>query len=234
MIKRINYLVAGTNEVVEKVTEYAKQLPLSTTFRVCQEVETVVELLKQDLFDILFLDASLEGFAHFSLPPNTHFHFEVVVISPNEQYALKAYEIGAIDFLLHPFSQEQFSKAFYKATRVKVTKQSISLPEKLIIKSGRRMEIVPFDTIMYIEAYGMYSKIIQQDGKVVVVNAILAWVEKQLPTQTFMRIHRSYIVNAKKITGFDKRKIYLNDRGFEVGATYKSMFEPLFNILDTE
>lgn len=234
MIKRIKYLVAGTNEVSTEINEYAKQLPLLSVNTTCQGLEKVGELLKQEMYDILFLDASLEGFCNFNLSDNIHYHYEIIVISQSEKHALKAYELGAIDFLMRPFEPERFTRAFYKAVHVKVTKQSIALPEKLMIKSGRRMEIVPFESILYVEAYGMYCKIIQMDGKAVVVNALLTWIEKQLPTQTFMRIHRSYIVNAKKITGFDKRKIYLEEKGFEIGATYKSIFEPLFGILDKE
>lgn len=234
MIKRINYLLVANNEVIEQVTEYVKQLPFISSPSTCTDFAEAVKLIKQETFDVIVLDASLEGFNEFTLPANIHFPFEVIIICQDGNYALKAYELGAVDYIIKPFGWTRFSKAFYKALKVKVTKQSISLPEKLMIKSGRRMEIVPFDTILYVEAYGMYSKIIREDGRVVVVNAILAWVEKQLPTQTFMRIHRSYIVNAKKVTGFDKRKIYLDEKGFEVGATYKSMFEPLFSILDKE
>lgn len=234
MIKRINYLLVANHDVTEQVLDYVKQLPFISTPSTCADFRDAVKLLKQETFDVIILDASLEGFHDFTLPAHIHFPFEMIIICQDGSYALKAYELGAIDYIIKPFGWAQFSKAFYKALKVKVTKQSISLPEKLMIKSGRRMEIISFDTILYIEAYGMYSKIIQEDGKVIVVNAILAWVEKQLPTQTFMRIHRSYIVNAKKITGFDKRKIYLDEKSFEVGATYKAMFEPLFSILDKE
>lgn len=234
MIKRINYLLVADNEVTAQVIEYVRQFPFTSTPFTCSDFGEAVKLVNQETFDVILLDASLEGFNNFTLPVNLQFPSELIIICQDGNCALKAYELGAVDYIIKPFSRPRFSKAFCKALKINVTNQSVSLPEKLMIKSGRRIEIVPFDTILYIEAYGMYSKIIREGGKVIVVNAILAWVEKQLPAQAFMRIHRSYIVNIKKITGFDKRKIYLDEKCFEIGATYKSMFESLFSLLDKD
>lgn len=232
MIKKINYLIVCAGEMSEQVIEYANQLPLVSVPMTCCTFGEAVELLKKNYFDVVVLDASLEGFNDFNFPFSEFCPFEVIVMAQDGKDALKAFALGAANYLLKPLNEEEFSKAYSKAVKAHVDKNSIGLEHKLIIKSGRRMEIVAFDRIVYIEAYGMYSKIFLEEGKVLVVNAILAGVEHQLPANRFVRIHRSYIVNSNKITGFDKRTIYLDDKAIEIGGAYKSKFKPLFNILD--
>ncbi|WP_428658311.1 LytR/AlgR family response regulator transcription factor [Runella sp.] len=234
MIKKINYLVVSTGNVSKQVIDYVSELPFFSTPTTCRSFGEIGELVKNTQFDVVILDASLEGFKELIFPFNNGYLFEIIVISSDERDALKAFELGATGYLLKPLNAERFSAVYYKAIKANIAKNSISLEHKLIIKSGRRMEIVAFDRIIYIEAYGMYSKIFLEEGKVLVVNAILAGVEQQLPANRFVRIHRSYIVNSDKITGFDKRKIYLDEKAIEVGGAYRSNFKPLFTILDKE
>lgn len=229
MRKQIKYLVVGSHELSEQITSFIDELPFFSIAINCLTFKEMTKLLKIHAMDVVLLDASLPHFTELGILSNMA---TIIVISDSDKDALKAFEIGATDYLIKPLNVTQFSKAFFRAIKANVTQHSIVFPSEILVKSGRRMEIVHFDTIQYIEAYGMYSKIFQGNGKVLIANSMLIYLEQQLPNKLFLRIHRSFVVNIQKITGFDKRKVYLENKEIELGGVYKAKFNSLFSFLD--
>lgn len=164
--------------------------------------------------DLLFLDIQMpkiNGFEMLELleqPPS------VIFTTAFDEYAIRAFETHAIDYLLKPFSQERFDRALEKfrsqagqqkdATE-KLLQEAPKLPsqaERIVVKNGGKIKIIPVPSIQYIEAADDYVKITTPEGAFL-KNKTMGYYEKNLPPDLFVRIHRSFIINVQEITRID-------------------------------
>ena len=137
----------------------------------------------------------------------------IIFTTAFDEYAIKAFENHAVDYLLKPFSKERFSKAIQKwldqqnnSANVAATKSLLETASespvqshRVVVKTGTKIRIIPIDEILYLEAADDYVKIHTKDGSFL-KNKTMSHFEKVLDDQQFVRTHRSYIVNVKEIT----------------------------------
>ena len=153
---------------------------------------------KADAIDVIFLDVSMpktngmqlaEALHKLKNPP------AVVFVTAYSEYALEAFDVDAIDYLMKPVETDRLNQALDKVqSRVKPQPQSHSSVERIpVVKSGRKM-LVPIDQIRYIEAKDDYS-CIYTDGDRFLSTISLAKLEQKLTPHGFFRVHRGYIVN---------------------------------------
>lgn len=163
--------------------------------------------------DIIFLDIQmpkLTGFEMLELLDNPP---AIIFTTAYDQFALKAFEVNAIDYLLKPFSSERFNEALEKALNhlndKKLNSQTVrnliaeneSLKEyldRIVIKDGPKISIVPVDKIHYLEAQDDYVMIYSDEGKFL-KQKTMRYFEDHLQPKDFVRIHRSYIASIKRI-----------------------------------
>jgi Response regulator of the LytR/AlgR family len=138
----------------------------------------------------------------------------VIFTTAFDEYAIKAFETHAVDYLLKPFTKERFDKALEKFFKYgqeikKSTDQLLqsvthlpSQSERIVVKTGGKIRIIPVLEIMYLEASDDYVKIHIKDGAYL-KNKTMGHFEKILPQKQFIRVHRSYIVNVSEITRID-------------------------------
>ncbi|MDI1234415.1 MAG: LytTR family transcriptional regulator DNA-binding domain-containing protein [bacterium] len=161
--------------------------------------------------DLIFLDIQmpkLNGFEMLELIENAP---KVIFTTAFDEYALKAFESNAVDYLLKPFSKERFDQALKKclSTTQNTEAKSEALhntnakqPEegnRIVVKVNGTIKIIPIQEVMYIEAYDDYVKIYTEQA-CHVKKKTMAWYERSLDTKTFARIHRSYILNLSYLT----------------------------------
>ncbi|MFY0627905.1 MAG: LytTR family transcriptional regulator DNA-binding domain-containing protein [Reichenbachiella sp.] len=160
--------------------------------------------------DIVFLDVmmpKLTGFEMLELLENP----PVIIFSTAyDEYALKAFEKNAIDYLLKPYSSDRFNEALSKAKEkigssknvqndIKIiVEEKHELLSRVAVKTGSKIQIIPIAKIKYLEAMDDYVSIHAEDGKFL-KQMTMKYFENHLPTEDFMRIHRSYIVKLKEI-----------------------------------
>ena len=161
--------------------------------------------------DLIFLDIQmpkLNGFEMLELLENNH---NIIFTTAYDQYALKAFEVNAVDYLLKPFSRERFAEAVKKVIeKISNSKNNdkqilrhsdfIQSDEKLnriVVKKGSKIIVLPIDLIKYLEAQDDYINIISSEGSFLKQNR-MKYYEEHLPN-SFIRIHRSYIVNLSEI-----------------------------------
>ncbi len=162
--------------------------------------------------DLIFLDIQmpkLNGFEMLELLDNSH---NIIFTTAYDQYALKAFEVNAVDYLLKPFSRERFAEAVNKviekirknedSTQNSILRQSdfIQSDEKLtriVVKKGNKIVVLPIDLIKYFEAQDDYINIVSSEGSFLKQNR-MKYYEEHLP-DFFIRIHRSFIVNLNEI-----------------------------------
>jgi two-component system LytT family response regulator len=144
----------------------------------------------------------------------------VIFTTAFEEYALRAFEVNAVDYLLKPFSKERFDKALQKMLERKTEITADFLENaarevpmqhnRVVVKLNGKIRIIPVQEIHYFEAADDYVKIITADGSFL-KNKTMAFFEKMLDPQQFIRVHRSYILNVAEITRIDpyEKETYL-------------------------
>jgi len=197
------------------VKEYLQKHPELELITECGDGFEGVKAIQQYQPDLIFLDIQMpkiNGFEMLELieqPPN------VIFTTAFDEYAIKAFEAHAIDYLLKPFNQERFDKAVAKwkeqqqnNTSAKTEElldtasQSPSQSNRVVVKNGSKIKIIPVHDIFYLEAADDYVKIHTQEGYFL-KNKTMNHFEQVLDGQQFVRSHRSYIVNVQQITRID-------------------------------
>jgi len=174
-----------------------------------------VKAIMQYQPDLLFLDIQMPKINGFEMLELIEQPPAVIFTTAFDEYALKAFEAHAIDYLLKPFSKERFDKAVEKfelkpaveneKTAVQSLLQSGNLPsqsERIVVKTGGKIKIIPVSQILYCEAADDYVKIFTAEGSFL-KNKTMSFFETALPQDMFVRTHRSYIVNIQEITRID-------------------------------
>jgi two-component system, LytTR family, response regulator len=165
--------------------------------------------------DLIFLDIQMPKINGFEMLELIEDPPVVIFTTAFDEYAIKAFESNAVDYLLKPFSKERFDKAIQKYIQ-----QKKALPEKteavlesaaqspiqqnrVVVKDGSKIKIIPISQIQYLEAADDYVKIFTAEGSFL-KKKTMSYFEQSLQPYQFARIHRSYIVNTQLITRIDQ------------------------------
>ena len=193
------------------VVEYLQHYPEIHIVQECNDGFEGVKAIAQHKPDLIFLDIQMpkiNGFEMLELleqPPS------VIFTTAFDEYAIKAFESHAIDYLLKPFSKERFDKAIQKwlqqhrqpgAPAKTLLTEDVRQPEernRIVVREGSNIRIVPVHDIHYIEAYDDYVKIFTQK-EMFMKKKTMSFYEKSLDEAQFVRVHRSYIINLQQLT----------------------------------
>lgn len=170
-----------------------------------------LEAVREYKPDIVFLDIEMNGINGIEvasrLPENTCFIFTTAYL----KYALDGFDLDAVDYLHKPFAYSRFQIAFSKALR-RIGRQPIkTAPQCITVKQEYSSITIPIDAILYVEAVEGYSKIFMTSGECVMSRILLKNVLALLPPESFIRIHRSFVVSKLKIKSFNRQEILLID-----------------------
>jgi len=197
--------------------------------------------------DLIFLDIQMPKLTGFEVLELLD-HKPIVIFSTAfDQFALKAFEANACDYLLKPYSKERFTEALHKAkARIELNqKQDHSALlekidegrnlERVVVKSGSKITIIPVEEIIYIEATGDYVEIHTKQGGQI-KDKTMKYFESNLDQKKFVRIHRSFIVNIafiKKLEHFAKDSyvvILHNNKDLKVSSSGFKQLKSILNI----
>jgi two-component system LytT family response regulator len=194
------------------VVEYLQQHPSIEVAAECNDGFQGVKAIMQHKPDLIFLDIQMpkiNGFEMLELLDSTP---SVIFTTAFDEYAIKAFEANAIDYLLKPFSKERFDLAIKKWNEKKNTsseKNIQSLLEnttkqpdernRIVVKNGSDIRIVSMADVMYIEAYDDYVKIFTKDTYYL-KKKTMNYYEQMLDSSQFFRTHRSFIINLQELT----------------------------------
>ncbi len=199
------------------VKEYLGSYADITVAQECSNGFEGVKAVQEHKPDLIFLDIQMpkiNGFEMLELIENPP---PVIFTTAFDEYAIKAFDTHAVDYLLKPFDKERFDKALQKlaAQRGNAGKASTPAPalletasespaqsHRIVVKDGSKIKIIPTAQLLYIEAADDYVKLFTPEGSFL-KNKTMAYYEKLLAAQGFLRIHRSYLVNSSLITRID-------------------------------
>lgn len=206
------------------VKEYLQKHPQLELLQECNDGLEGLKAIQEQKPDLIFLDIQMpkiNGFEMLELldqPP------AVIFTTAFDEYAIKAFEAHAIDYLLKPFNQERFDKAVQKcmlsiSNQATTDQKNVSSENKtqelletaslspaqsqrIVVKNGSKIKIIPAQDIFYLEAADDYVKIHTKEGYFL-KNKTMSHFEQVLDSQHFVRSHRSYIINIQQITRID-------------------------------
>ena len=194
------------------VKEYLQSCTEAELVAECSDGFEGIKAIQQYQPELIFLDIQMpkiNGFEMLELIENPP---AVIFTTAFDEFAIKAFEINAIDYLLKPFSKERFDKAVQKYQQQKNSQkiqkviesasQSPTQQNRVVVKDGNKIKIIPVNQIHYLEAADDYVKIITADGGFLKKRTMNSF-EQSLSAFHFVRIHRSYIVNTQLITRID-------------------------------
>jgi DNA-binding LytR/AlgR family response regulator len=207
----------------ELVKSYVDRLTGWEIKALCRSVADAYEALYQNSIDVIFLDinmpdkSGIEFLSTLKNPPH------VVFTTAYAEYAAKAFDLKAVDYLVKPITEERFQEAVTKVERLHASSDApgpVQPPNHVFLKQDNRLVKVPFDDILYVEALKDFSKVYRKE-KPMLVSMHLKMLEDLLPSDRFLRIHRSYIVALPAITALQGNVIEIGKEELPVGATYK-------------
>lgn len=186
----------------------------------CYNAVQAYHFLKDHRVDIVFLDINMpevDGFAFLEMLEHKP---QVIFTTAYSEYALKGFEYNAIDYLHKPIRIERFIKAVEKALKWHCAMPIADLPVSIELKIDGRTERIPLDAIDYIQSMGNYVKIFC-GARTIIAGITTKELEGILVPPSFIRVHKSYIVNTSKIKGVNGMQLSLNNVILPIGKTYK-------------
>jgi len=196
-----------------------------------------VEYLKHNQIDLLFLDIEMPEMTGIAFLENLgKFNFEVVFTTAYAEYALTAYKLNVIDYLLKPVGLDELKRAISKVVEKKLHIQAANPPQKIALSDSTGLEFVPLKQVMYCLADKNYTTFHLFGGKTKMVSKNIGEFEKTLSLANFVRIHQSSIVNvdfvSKLIKGETGSAIMEDGRELSISRSRRKEFwEALQNLL---
>ncbi|MEO6168707.1 MAG: LytTR family DNA-binding domain-containing protein [Chitinophagales bacterium] len=192
-------------------------LNLSATFHNAIEASSFIEINNVDL---LFLDVNMPHLSGLGMLRSLSRRPLVIFTTAHPDHAMEAFKFDAVDYLLKPFSFENLMKAINKAVLMLKAKSHRDGPEHFFVKSEGKYHRLYFNEIKFIEGMKDYVKI-HSDKESLAVAMNLSSITEKLPTETFVRVHKSYIVNKNRITKFDSFELMLDTVSIPIGNVYR-------------
>ncbi|WP_126245469.1 LytR/AlgR family response regulator transcription factor [Chitinophaga rhizosphaerae] len=196
----------------ELVREYLRDFPQVEVVAECNDGFEGLKAIQQHQPDLLFLDIQMPKINGFEMLELVDKLPQVIFTTAFEEYALRAFEVSAVDYLLKPFSKDRFAKALQKMLERSsginpdlldnAAREMPMQQNRVVVKINGKIKIIPVLDIHYLEGADDYVKIITAEGAFL-KNKTMTFFEKMLDPQQFIRVHRSYILNVTQITRID-------------------------------
>ncbi len=171
-------------------------------------VGSAVELIEQERPDVIFLDIQMPGETGFDLLEQIASTFRIIFVTAFDEYAIRAFEVNALDYLLKPVSPARLARSIERLKTARAENETASRPleydDHLFLSFDNRSRFLRVSEIECILAAGAYSEVLTRQGqKAMVLKSLKEW-EDRLPEKHFMRIHRSTIINLECVERMDK------------------------------
>ena len=225
---------------IKSYIERAEQLELVASCRSAREAQLIIE---QEHVDLIFVDINMPDMNGLDFVRSLTQNYFIVFTTAHSEFALEGFKLNAIDYLLKPFSYEEFMKATQKVIslvdlveRCRAAESAAAQNEAeeadqgyLSVKADYKTQLVKIADIVYLESAGEYVRLHIEGSSTITTLFRLKNMETTLPQDTFLRVHRSYIVNIKRIASYTKGRIFLdNGEYIPLGENYKERFFEIF------
>ena len=200
----------------------------------CNDAMEAYNVINKEQVDLLFLDIEMPGMTGLELIKNLGAKKPLIIFTTaKKDYAVEAFELNVIDYLIKPIAPARFIQAVERASEAKASdKEVVKVGEQefVFIKDNGVLKRISVDDILFLEAMGDYVKV-HTAQKFHVLHATLKSIEEKMPPSKFIRVHRSYIVSLNKIDFIQEGVISIGKAAIPVADTYRSMLTKRLNLL---
>lgn len=217
-----------SRRTLDRLVSQTEDLELADT---CNNAIEAMSILHSKKVDLLLLDIEMPGISGPQLLKTIKKPPMVIVVTSNKEYALQAFELNVIDFLIKPVTKERFLKSIDKAREYSQNKNEIEFSKDYIYvnDNGKRISI-SLNGILFIESKVGAVNIVTEDHEYP-VSCNFNLLEDKIDPERFMKIHRSFIINLNSVSSINENKVVINDQVIPIGKDYKDNFNKRLNLL---
>ncbi|MCQ2280098.1 MAG: LytTR family DNA-binding domain-containing protein [Bacteroidales bacterium] len=215
---------------LKQLGSYVKKTPFLELLGSFYSAKDSAEFLSQNTVDVIFTDINMPDINGMDFVKSLSKPPLVVFSTAYEEYAVESFKVDAIDYLLKPYGYDEFLRASTKVRQYVEWKQAASKAETsstspegyIFVRADNKSVKVLFDSILYVEAMSEYIRIHFKDGTSIMTFMSVKLMAESLPSNSFMRVHRSYIIALDSINNMRRNEVELvNGRVIPVSASYK-------------
>lgn len=223
---------ALSRRVIEEFITRTDFLSFANSFQNAIEAINPLDKTPEDV-DLIFLDIEMpemDGIDFLNTLKNLP---QVIIVSSKEKYALEAFDYDVTDYLLKPVTYGRFYKAVLKAKNIHEAR-SKKESDEIFIKKNSALVQLKYDDILWVEALENYV-IVNSYNEKFTIHFTMKSIESQLPDSQFKRVHRSYIVNVRKINRIEDNSVFIKSnegvKAIPIGKAYKDKFMGDINLM---
>lgn len=219
------------------ILSYLKDIPFVEVAGQCYRATDAFDFLNKHEIDLIFLDIRMPKLNGLDFIKTLKTKPIIIITSAYEEYALESFDLDVCDYLLKPFRFERILKATNRALEIynlknqhkpeTIPSSATAAPVQITIKTDKKHVIVNTEEIEYLQSLGNYVKV-WFDQQFLLTPKTLSSFENQLPTDVFIRIHKSYLLNKKFVDFFEGNMIYLkNGTSLPIGKNFRTVVKVL-------
>jgi len=228
----LKYIIVDDESIAHDIIKkYCSLLPNMQLMQDCYDAIEAIEYLNNHTVDLIFLDLNmpkLQGFDFLKTLPNLP---KVIVTTAYKEHALEGYDLNIVDYLLKPFSFERFLKAVNKARAdtpktLSSTQNAVSdaKQERIFLRSDNKYVQIVVDDILFVESAGNYIKIVLKE-EIITTRGKLASISELMPIDSFVQVHRSFMVVPKHIKSIEGNQLFINNYTVPIGKFFKAQVD---------
>ena len=234
-------IVDDERPALKLLKAYIDKIPQLQLMDSCENAIEAISALNQHTVDLLFLDIQMPNLTGIDLLKILKVQPKVVLTTAYRNFAVEGFALNVTDYLVKPFSFERFVQAVNKATsqidleRKETTIKTVEVEmttanNHFFVRTNYKIEKVEFENILYVESMREYVAI-HIKAQRLVINHTMNKMEEALPSNHFLRVHRSFIVNLHHIQGVEGNMILIGDEKIPIGGSYRKAFFEQLNLL---
>jgi DNA-binding LytR/AlgR family response regulator len=224
---------------LELLVDDIRKVPFLELVKTCRSGFEAMDLLQREKVDLLFLDIQMPDISGIQFLKSLASRPLVIFTTAYEKYALEGFELDVIDYLLKPYTFERFLKAVNKAREFLSATGKVPVQETddephasgsfFFVKSDYKLVKIETGEIQYIESLKDYIKIHTGGSTPVLTLSSMKAIEEKLPPSEFVRVHRSFILNIRKIRFIQRNFVTVGNKEIPIGENYKEEFLKAIN-----
>ena len=224
--KNINCLIVDDEAIArEIIATHLNKIDKITIIASCSNAMEAFNVISNHTIDLVFLDINMPEISGISFAKSINKDIKIIFTTAYRDYAVEGFELQAVDYLLKPIPFERLLKAvntYFEvySTTITNTTEETEIADFMFVLSDRRMLKIDFNAIMYVESYSDYIKI-HLEKETIVTRETISAIEAKLPSNKFLRIHRSFIISLKHITSFTNEHVTITEKALPISRSYK-------------
>lgn len=219
---------------LELIEDNIKKVPFLQLVKACRSAFEAIEIMNKEPVDLIFLDIQMPDINGIKFLKSIRQKPMVIFTTAYDKYAIEGYELDVIDYLLKPIPFDRFLKAVNKAYDLFYLKSYSAQsnpdrqfngksPDFIFVKADYSMVKINLDDILYIEGLKDYIKI-YAGGRPVLTLTSLKSIEEKLPSDQYVRVHRSFIISLAKINSVQKSLVKIGEKEIPIGDSFRDPF----------